>query len=149
MLFARTCSDSEKFLKLLSILVVVVIMLYCFCCCCCCCYSCCCCWWWCWCCCCCGVVFLLLVLLCRCCFAFFAFLLLSLCLFLLLFLFLWLHRVNSYLSQYPRTEAVTILGSLLCYPNAFPNMKIYQIGCPTLNDQPSVLHCREIKVRSR
>lgn len=43
-------------------------------------------------------------------------------------------------------EAVRILGSLLCYPNAFPNMKIYQIGSPLLGEQSTVTSCRDIKV---
>ncbi|XP_028395941.1 ral GTPase-activating protein subunit alpha-2-like isoform X2 [Dendronephthya gigantea] len=53
--------------------------------------------------------------------------------------------IESANTAYPRTEAVTILGSLLCYPNAFPNMKIYQIESATLKDQPTVTLCREIK----
>ena len=53
--------------------------------------------------------------------------------------------IESANTGHPRTEAVTILGSLLCYPNAFPNMKIFQIGSTTMNDEPAVIPCREIK----
>lgn len=55
--------------------------------------------------------------------------------------------IDSTNTEYPRTEAVTILGSLLCYPNAFPNMNIYQIGSPPFGEQPLVTACRDIKDR--
>ncbi|XP_046849853.1 ral GTPase-activating protein subunit alpha-1-like isoform X3 [Xenia sp. Carnegie-2017] len=61
----------------------------------------------------------------------------------------FIHAANTIIesgsTSYPRTEAVTILASLLCYPNAFPSMKIYQIGSHAVNDEPTFLPCKDIK----
>ncbi|XP_048586068.1 ral GTPase-activating protein subunit alpha-2 [Nematostella vectensis] len=39
--------------------------------------------------------------------------------------------------ELPRAEAVTLMGSLLCYPNAFPNMPLHQPGHQTNEYQPT------------
>lgn len=42
-----------------------------------------------------------------------------------------------YVFKLPRAEAVTLMGSLLSYPNAFPNMPLHQPGHPTNEYQPT------------
>ena len=46
----------------------------------------------------------------------------------------------------PRREAIIILGSLICFPSAFPEMKILQPGATS--EPKSVILGKEIRVRN-
>ena len=47
--------------------------------------------------------------------------------------------------QLPREEAVTLIGSLICYPNMFPDMPLHQPGHQTNELQPNCT-VKDIKV---
>ena len=47
--------------------------------------------------------------------------------------------------QLPREEAVTLVGSLLCYPNMFPDMPLHQPGHQT-NEYQHKSTGKDIKV---
>eukprot|EP00111_Clytia_hemisphaerica_P001577 TCONS_00004492-protein len=52
--------------------------------------------------------------------------------------------ISTIYMQYPRKEAVTLLGSLLCFPAAFPSMKIFKLNA--MSKQPDdFIRCKDLR----
>ena len=56
------------------------------------------------------------------------------------------NKCHYILLQLPREEAITLLGSLLCFPNLFPDMPLHQPG-HQINEYQHKSTAKDIKVR--